>query len=195
MKKPLSIFLSGLLLYVMSFQTGCFGSFGLTSAIWSWNDSIGKFPGELVFLVFIILPIYSIALLIDAVIINTIEFWTGSNPMAMGPNEMEQQVVVGEDGNTYEITARQNRFDIVQLDGKKAGEMKSLVFDTESQSWSYVDGERSIKLAQLSENGATAQVFAPNGQVALVPTNVTDKAQVTSMIEEQLDMNLAILQD
>lgn len=195
MKKSLSIFLSALLLYVMSFQTGCFGSFGLTVGLWNWNSSLGKWPGELVFLIIgVILPIYGIAAFIDVIILNTIEFWTGSNPMAMGPNDMEKQVVVGKDGNTYEIVATQNRFDIRQLDGSNAGNVQSLVYNAETSTWSYQDATQSIKLASLSNNGATVQVYAPNGQVAIVPSNMTDKAQIQAVVEDQLETNLAIMQ-
>ena len=179
----------------MSFQTGCFGSFGLTVGLWNWNSSLGKWPGELVFLIIgVILPIYGIAAFIDVIILNTIEFWTGSNPMAMGPNDMEKQVVVGKDGNTYEIVATQNRFDIRQLDGSNAGNVQSLVYNAETSTWSYQDATQSIKLASLSNNGATVQVYAPNGQVAIVPSNMTDKAQIQAVVEDQLETNLAIMQ-
>ncbi len=66
-------------------STGCFGSFQATRNVWSWNKSIGggnKWAQELVFLIIgPILPVYGIAGLLDTVILNSIEFWTGTNPM------------------------------------------------------------------------------------------------------------------
>lgn len=63
--------------------SGCFGGFELTNLLYDWNDSFdGKFIKWLMFLVLAILPIYSIAILVDAIVFNSIEFWTGDNPVA-----------------------------------------------------------------------------------------------------------------
>jgi hypothetical protein len=63
--------------------TGCFGQFKLTQAIWNFNKNISpnKFVQWLMFLVLFIIPVYGLGTLIDALIINSIEFWTGSNPV------------------------------------------------------------------------------------------------------------------
>lgn len=61
---------------------GCWGSFSLTGRLFDWNGSFGsKWVSWLVFLVFIILPVYGATLFIDAVILNTIEFFSGNNPV------------------------------------------------------------------------------------------------------------------
>lgn len=62
---------------------GCYGSFGLTKSLYGWNGSVSnKILRELVFLVFVIIPIYGITLFVDAFILNLIEFVTGTNPIA-----------------------------------------------------------------------------------------------------------------
>ncbi|MFP2904459.1 DUF3332 domain-containing protein [Pyxidicoccus sp. 3LFB2] len=63
--------------------TGCFGQFKLTQGIWNFNKNISgnKFVQWLVFLVMVIVPVYELGALIDALVINSIEFWTGSNPV------------------------------------------------------------------------------------------------------------------
>jgi hypothetical protein len=193
MKKTSSIFLSALMLWAISFQTGCLGSFKLTTDVWKWNTGISKWPAELVFIVFNIIPVYGIAVFIDAILLNSIEFWTGSGPLSLKQGEKESQLVMGADGNNYEIIATQNRFDIYQLDGKNAGDVKSIVYNTEEKSWSYENSNMVVKLVQLSENGATVQLFAPNGQVAVVPTNITDKSVISAIVEEQIDVNLALI--
>ncbi len=65
--------------------SGCFGSFNLTRKLWGWNKGVSdeKFVRELVFLGLNIVPVYSVAGFIDAVITNSIEFWTGKNPINM----------------------------------------------------------------------------------------------------------------
>ena len=66
--------LSGSLLF-----SSCVGSFGLFNRLTTWNQSLGnKFVNELVFLAFNIVPVYGVAYLADALVINSIEFWSGS---------------------------------------------------------------------------------------------------------------------
>lgn len=66
--------------------SSCVGPFNLTSTVLWWNNSIQgddnmPWVEELVFLVFIILPVYDICEIGDALIFNTIEFWGGTNPI------------------------------------------------------------------------------------------------------------------
>lgn len=72
-------------------STGCYGSFALTKKLHEWNGTVcgtekgpksaGAWGNEVVFLICGILPVYGICIWIDALIINSIEFWSGSNPM------------------------------------------------------------------------------------------------------------------
>ncbi len=67
----------------VAFSTGCFGSFALTRKLWDFNNTASKEKGikELLFLVFVIVPVYELAALGDALIFNTVEFWGGKNPI------------------------------------------------------------------------------------------------------------------
>ncbi len=63
--------------------TGCFGSFGLTTGVYDWNDSFGnKWLKWLIFLGLNIVPVYGIAVFVDSLVLNSIEFWFGDNPVA-----------------------------------------------------------------------------------------------------------------
>ena len=63
--------------------TGCFASFAATRALWKFNDDFGnKWVKWLVFLGLSILPVYSLFVLADVLVLNSLEFWTGSNPLA-----------------------------------------------------------------------------------------------------------------
>ncbi len=79
--------------------SGCFGRFNLTRKVYNFNKSVSpdKWVQELVFLGFVVLPIYWFASLIDALIINSIEFWSGRNPVMVGK---EPAVKVVEKGDT-----------------------------------------------------------------------------------------------
>jgi hypothetical protein len=82
-----SIVIGVIVTTLMLMSVGCFGSFNLTKKVYKWNGSVGdKWVNELVFLVLNVVPVYSVAGGIDVVILNTIEFWTGSNPVAANVN-------------------------------------------------------------------------------------------------------------
>ncbi|WP_353655047.1 DUF3332 domain-containing protein [Duncaniella freteri] len=104
------------------------GSFALTNKLLSWNRSIGsKIVNELVFIGFWILPVYEVSALADVLVINSIEFWSGSNPMASGKKVIDGQdgrYIVECDGKGYTITS-ENDGSEVRLD-----------FDMAQQTWS-----------------------------------------------------------
>ena len=77
--------------------TGCFGKFQLIRKTYQWNKDVSqdKWIQWFMFLILSIIPIYGIAGLVDLVLANSMEFWTGENPvkadagtkkMVRGPN-------------------------------------------------------------------------------------------------------------
>lgn len=125
--------------------------------------------------VLFIIPVYWLAAFIDIAILNLIEFWTGSNPISMKPGEMERQLVV-KDGETFEITATQNRFDIVQISGEKAGRAVALRFDTKSSNWIYEGDGKTLTLFNMSQD-ANGQLLAtvqmPDGSTKVLDGEMT----------------------
>lgn len=79
----------------VAFSTGCFGSFALTRKLWNFNNTTTNEKGlkELLFLVLVIVPVYQLAALGDALIFNTVEFWGGKNPITT-MKEGDRDVVV-----------------------------------------------------------------------------------------------------
>jgi hypothetical protein len=63
---------------------GCYGTFPLTKTVYEFNGKVtdSKVVHSLVFWGFVILPVYDIAILGDAIVFNLIEFWTGDKPSA-----------------------------------------------------------------------------------------------------------------
>ena len=110
--------------------TSCIGSFTLTNKLLSWNRNVSnKVVNELVFVAFWILPVYEVSALADILVINSIEFWSGSNPMASGKKVIDGQdgrYLVECDGKGYTITS-ENDNSVVRLN-----------FDSDEQTWSMV---------------------------------------------------------
>lgn len=66
---------------------GCYGAFPLTKKIYQFNGDISshKIIQTVVFWVFVIIPVYGIGMLGDAIVCNLIEFWTGEQILSVGP--------------------------------------------------------------------------------------------------------------
>lgn len=106
MKKTiLSAALAALLLSSMS---SCMGRFALTHNLYAWNEQVSnKFINEIIFVAFWILPVYEVCGLADLFVLNTIEFWSGDNPMTASTKAIDTdngRYLVKCDGKGYDIT-------------------------------------------------------------------------------------------
>lgn len=105
----------------------CIGSFALTNKLLAWNNTVSnKFVNELVFFAFWVLPVYEVSALADVLVLNSIEFWSGDNPVASGT-----RVIQGNDGK-YLVKADKKGYTIIsQTDGSKT----RLNFHKNTQTW------------------------------------------------------------
>lgn len=68
------------------FSAGCFGKFQLTRKVYDINQSIDeKYVRSAATWIFVIVQVYTVAALVDFIVFNVIEFWTGENPVASAP--------------------------------------------------------------------------------------------------------------
>ncbi len=125
--------------FVMLSQHGCIGSFHLTKNLYNWNKNEvgGKWGSELVFLAFVIIPVYSVSLLADGIVLNSIEFWTGENPIAMKDGEKETQIVQSGD-DTYKLSAEKNKVHVEKLTGKNSGEEGDFIWNEKTENWTWI---------------------------------------------------------
>lgn len=124
MKRSFRLFAT-LCLVALSLQmTGCFGKFSLTRAMWDFNKNVSgnKFVQWAVFLVMVIVPVYGVGTLVDALVINSIEFWTGSNPVASAdsPDANTRVVRLGPD-ETLRLT-RDEAAGVMKVEVERAGQ-------------------------------------------------------------------------
>lgn len=132
-KKVFSAVIVALVASSMMF-TSCIGSFKLSNKVLSWNQQVGnKFVNELVFFAFWILPVYEVTTLADLLVLNSIEFWSGSNPVAQGTKAIDTEngrYLVDCDSHGYKITSERD------------GSVVEFAFNEQDNSWSFVkDGE------------------------------------------------------
>jgi hypothetical protein len=86
--------------------SGCFGRFELTRKVYRFNKEISpdKWIQWMAFLVLTIVPVYGIATFVDAVVANSLEFWTGRNPVVARVGD--QRVTRGPAGEFAVSTLR-----------------------------------------------------------------------------------------
>ncbi len=118
----------------------CIGSFALYNKVKNWNDHVGdKFVNELVFVAMWILPVYELSFVADLFILNSIEFWSGSNPaLAQAETKIVDgkyaQYLVARDATGYEITNMTTK------------QVTRFNFNAEDNSWSIENNGKEVKL-------------------------------------------------
>lgn len=149
MKKVKSVLLAFVFLFVVMSQQGCIGSFQLTNNLYSWNKNElgGKWGSELVFLAFVIIPVYAVTILADGIVLNSIEFWTGDNPLAMQNGEKDTQIVQRGD-DTYKLTAEKNKVHVEKLTGKNSGEEGEFIWNEDSENWTFIGEGKTFELKE-----------------------------------------------
>ncbi len=149
--------LTALLLAATIMFSSCIGSFRLTNKIKDWNSSVSnKWVNEVIFLAFHIVPVYEIAMFVDALVLNSIEFWTGkSAAVKVG----DTKVVKNSQGQDVEITAMENGY--MLSNGEQS---MNILFDEETQIWSAEYNNQTTQLMKMVDDN-NAQLFLLNGDV------------------------------
>lgn len=166
--------------------SSCLGSFSAFNNLKDWNNEVSdsKFVNNAIFWGLNIIPVYGLFFLGDTIIFNVIEFWSGSNPIAMEEGDEEVQMVEHE-GNSFEMVATKNRIQVTVLEGPKKGKKIDLVYKPGEKSWNAVrpNGE-IIKLSSFEEGFYI--VYMPNGkEVKIDPLD--SKEEGLALLKEHTD--------
>ncbi len=138
-KKHLAIAVVVALSASMMMQS-CIGSFALYNKVKTWNEHVGdKFVNELVFVAMWILPVYELSFVADLFILNTIEFWSGSNPALAAA---ETKVIDGKDAQ-YLVARDATGYEITNMTTKQVTRFN---FNAEDNSWSIENNGQEVKL-------------------------------------------------
>lgn len=129
----------------MMLMTSCIGSFGLFNKVANWNRAAtnNKWLNELIFLCLHIVPVYEVAYFVDAVLFNSIEFWTGSSPIAN-----VDAVIKGEKGE-YHVKSTNNGYHVDVL-GSNAS--VDFLFDEATKTWTMSENGNQTKLVQFVDD-------------------------------------------
>lgn len=172
MKRSLVQIISSALIGLMLITAvGCYGSFPLIQKVHKFNGTLGsKWVNELGFLVMNIIPVYGVAGTVDALILNSIEFWTGKSPMAA--NDGSGTFVLPQ--GTVTFNKADNSYTFRQMiDGKE-----KLVRLTTNNGITTATDENGTVLARTEKNNTGGvTVYDASGQVVSTLT----QTQVQSM--------------
>ena len=154
--------------------TSCVGSFSLFNKLASWNkDATGsKFLNEIIFIV--ISPAYAVCSVADVLVLNSIEFWSGSNPIASNVGKTVK--VQGQDGRYYAVKTLKNGYEVKA----PTGEVYAFIYDKTNDSWSQMQDGKVVEIFRFNNDGTIKLNL--NGQtmdVALDESGVYQVANAT----------------
>ena len=156
--------------------SSCLGSFALTNKVLNWNRQVGdKFVNEVVFFALWILPVYELSFIADMLVINSIEFWSGENPVVA-----QTKIIDGKDAR-YLVACDSKGYTITNLSDNSVIKFN---FDEMNKAWSveangqekplfsFVDDthikmittDGSFKTVELSQQGVWAYEEAMSNQ-------------------------------
>jgi hypothetical protein len=129
--------------------TGCFGSFTAVKKLYNWNDSFGnKWVEWAVFLAFSVLPVYEIFALGDVLIFNSVEFWTGGNPLAAG------DAYHGTDANGNQVAAvKMDDGSLYMQVTNNEGKQSELVMQQDEEILRIIDAKTGVVLQEAAYAG------------------------------------------
>ena len=155
--------------------SSCIGSFGLFNKYekWQCNMTSNKYVNGIVGL--ILQPIVGgICLTVDALVLNTIEFWTGDNPVASNTT----QKVMGQDGLYYAVTTTKQGYEVKA----PSGEVTRFIHNDKNDSWSMEQNGVTKEIFRFNADG-TIQATLQNGQTLTVGTDQAGLDQVREAVD------------
>ena len=128
-------------------MSSCIGSFTLFNKFAKWETQMtsNKYVNAIVG--FIITPfVGSVCLLGDALLFNTIEFWSGSNPIA---DIGKTRTIMGQDGRYYAVKTLKDGYEVKAPDGN----VTCFRYDKKTDSWSQIQDGKTTEIFRFNPDG------------------------------------------
>ena len=163
MKKMKNFLAAGAIALSCLMISGCYGSFKLTTTLYDVNMDIQEdVLKEVVFVIFCFTA-YPLSTFVDALILNTIEYWTGSNPMA---TNLHNDIYFSAGGTLHKISRRDKRIVLDELSGQQRH--MELSYDKQHAIWYITENGVQRKAAELvpanGHNEAMIRFYKSNSQ-------------------------------
>jgi len=150
--------------------SGCYGGFTLTRRIHKWNDKVeNKYKRTLTMWLLLIIPVYEFCITFDLVILNSLEFWFGINPLSLDENDKEVRIIE-KNNKTFQITVTQNQYCIDELNSK-GDPIRSayLIYEPEQSKWFIKSNGKKFAFATMEEeNPESIEIILPSTNYSLI---------------------------
>ena len=162
--KKLNLKVAVILLAGSCLFSSCIGSFSLFNKYAAWQRTMtsNKFVNAIVG--FFLMPIVgSVTMLVDWLVLNTIEFWSGTNPMHASIGKTKQ--VMGSDGRYYAVTVTKNGYEVKA----PTGEISYFTHDEKNDSWSLTQNGQTRELFRFNQDGTITTLLKDGQQLTVTP--------------------------
>lgn len=164
MKRKFNVLAISLVLSCSVLFSSCIGSFSLWNKLLAWNHTVGdKFINELVFVAFHIVPIYPLAGLADILVLNSIEFWSGENPVT---DVGKVEKIEGQ----YGIYTVETQEDGYHIEKEGTDETVDFRFNKEEKTWSVESDGVSTPILKIIDQDEVL-MYLPDGSTMPVILN------------------------
>lgn len=169
--------------------SGCYGKFSLVRKLYEWNGSFdNKYLVSILMWAMMIIPVYGIASFADFVVLNLIEFWTGTNPVASIEHEdgSRSRVQRLADGS-LRVTRSVGGQELPAFELSRGPGARFVVRAADGSAWSSAEGlpDGSVELA----SSAGAQRVTPD-EVRAVERSTDRRAAVARVLRPSLQGSL-----
>jgi len=177
------------------FSAGCFGKFQLTRNLYDMNQSVeDKYLRSAVTWLFVIIPVYGVAGLLDFILFNVIEFWSGENPVVGG---QQTRVYAKGDDRVVMTIGREDGATVATIEKYREDSLVSTLRIRDDGSGSVTsdlieDGKvaRTTTATQEADGSVAVSAVAPDGTESwrYSPVAVeTYRARVARLVGEGKD--------
>jgi hypothetical protein len=145
----------------LTVTTACYGPFNLTKNVYNWNSNIKgssevneKWMKEFVFFGMIIIPVYMFSALLDAFIFNSIQFWSGNNPVKANDAGGDGATRVVRLGGLTVTMAETDRGTAVTYERNGIVERRAII-ETSATGYRLIDDTGALLAeAEMGQNGS-----------------------------------------
>lgn len=161
---------------ILSFLfAGCTGSFNITKKLYHFHRAQEKWVDETIFLVCVIVPVYGVTLLVDGLVVNSIEFWTGDNPVA-ATNLEPVSIAKGKDTEAV-LNYDRSRGQVLLSILKDHNDIRSFTFEKTATGVVARDNSGQIRFTAITNADGSVSLY--NGQQQLIQS--FDQASVAAV--------------
>jgi hypothetical protein len=154
-----------ILAFFITASTGCYGSFALTKKVYKFNGSLGNKWINSIALIVVGHVVYGFCAFVDVVVLNVMEFWLGSNPLALNSTTDTHKMVESK-GKLYDVTVGNQRIIITEVKGPEAGKTATVAYREASSDWVLIAGGQETVVATCNQKPLNmVNLFCPDGKV------------------------------